>query len=279
MAEKNPNKLYEGIKDLQDNLEAIKNLVEEVDSKIKEVLNDANDFGGVISRVFKEQLAGYFLPGVQKVAEPLDDLISNTDVPGSLKGLTVFLDSVPLAMIRQEPTISELAEPVVPKETELSEPVGSEIDELPVNASYQHPVDNVVSQPEETENNTVEPTEPELGVSEPQRQPQVAPRTVEESVEKKAKDAAYARFVEYKKKKDEEKGFIKKYQVIRTTSVVPALGEAIANIDDDVIFEFDTKDEAVNKADELDKLIYPEEKEMFGTEYKVKEIKVPTASN
>lgn len=279
MAEKNPNKLYEGIKDLQDNLEAIKNLVEEVDSKIKEVLNDANDFGGVISRVFKEQLAGYFLPGVQKVAEPLDDLISNTDVPGSLKGLTVFLDSVPLAMIRQEPTISELTEPVVPKETELSEPVGSEIDELPANASYQHPVDNVVSQPEETENNTVEPTESELGVSEPQRQPQVAPRTVEESVEKKAKDAAYARFVEYKKKKDEEKGFIKKYQVIRTTSVVPALGEAIANIDDDVIFEFDTKDEAVNKADELDKLIYPEEKEMFGTEYKVKEIKVPTASN
>lgn len=279
MAEKNPNKLYEGIKDLQDNLEAIKNLVGEVDSKIKEVLNDANDFGGVISRVFKEQLAGYFLPGVQKVAEPLDDLISNTDVPGSLKGLTVFLDSVPLAMIRQEPTISELAEPVVPKETELSEPVGSEIDELPANASYQHPVDNVVSQPEETESGAVEPTESELGVSEPQRQPQVAPRPVEESVEKKAKDAAYARFVEYKKKKDEEKGFIKKYQVIRTTSVVPALGEAIANIDDDVIFEFDTKDEAVNKAKELDKLIYPEEKEMFGTEYKVKEIKVPTAGN
>ena len=277
MAEKNPNKLYEGIKDLQDNLEAIKNLVGEVDSKIKEVLNDANDFGGVINRVFKEQLANYFLPGVQKVAEPLDDLISNTDVPGSLKGLTIFLDSVPLAMIRQEPTISELAEPVVPKETVLSEPIGSEVDKLPPNASYQHPVEetNIEGTTETVESNVEPHTEPSTEVSEPP----IASGTVEESKERKAKDAAYARFVEYRKKKDEEKGFIKKYQIIRKTSIVPSIGEANANIEDDIIFEYDNKDDAANKVLELKKLIYPEEKELFGTVYEVKEIKVPTASN
>lgn len=276
MVDKNPNKLYEGIKDLQDNLEAIKNLVGEVGSKIKGILIDTDEFGGVINRVFKEQLANYFLPSVQKIAEPIDDLISNTDVPGSLKGLTIFLDSIPLAMVRQEPTVSELAEPIVPKDTKLSEPKGSEIEELPSNASYQHPVDEA---PTESEASVDTPVEAQAESNTEFSLNQSEPRAVEESMERKAKDEAYARFVEYKKKKDEEKGFIKKYQVVRTTSIIPSIGEAASNIEDDVIFEYDNVTDAENKVIELNKLVYPEEKELFGTVYEVKEIKVPTASN
>lgn len=272
MAEKNPNKLYEGIRDLQDNLEAIKDIVDQVNTKIKEILNDSNEFGGIIDKVFKEQLVKYFLPGVQKVAEPLDDLISNTEVPGSLKGLVVFLDSIPLAIIRQEQKISELSEPVVPEKSSLTEPIGSKIDELPLNASYQNPAKNVSNM-----KNHEEPLKQADSTTETS-EGQESPKVVEESEDRKSKNKAYARFVEFKKKKDEEKGFIKKYQVIRKDSIVPAIGEANANIEDNVVFEFNTESEALNKALELEKLIYPEEKELFGTVYEVKEIKVPTSN-
>lgn len=271
MAEsKNPNKLYDGIRSLQDYLESIKTMVDDVDTKIKEMLNDANDFGGVISRVFKEQLVQYFLPEVQKVAQPLDNLINGDRVPGSLKDLTIFLDSVPLAMIRQEPTITELAEPVVPKDTHLDEPatVESDVDKIPQNASFQNPV----------ENNEVPAEEPSMGeetASEPtvEREETPAPtprRTVEESMKRKAE---FEKFKEYSKKKREDENKIKKYQVVRTSTVPSSLGEDVSNIDGEVVYEFDEhtggKESAEAKAEELNSLVLPEEKELFGTDYKV----------
>lgn len=140
MAEKDPNKLYNGIKSLQDDLESIRTLVDGIIENSKILMNDANNFGGVIAKVFKEQMAKYFIPGVQGIAEPIDNLVSGDRVPGSLKDLTIFLDSVPLAMIRQEPSVTELASPVVPKNVNLDTPAGkveSPVDEIPQNQSYQ----------------------------------------------------------------------------------------------------------------------------------------------
>jgi hypothetical protein len=141
MAEKDPNKLYNGIKTLQDDLESIRSLVDGIIENSKTLMNDANGFGGVIAKVFKEQMAKYFIPGVQKIAEPIDNLVSGDRVPGSLKDLTIFLDSVPLAMIRQEPSVTELASPVVPKNVDLDTPAGkveSPVDEIPQGQSYQN---------------------------------------------------------------------------------------------------------------------------------------------
>ena len=139
MAEKDPNKLYNGIKSLQDDLESIRSLVDGIIENSKTLMNDANAFGGVIAKVFKEQMAKYFIPGVQEVVKPIDNLVSGDRVPGSLKDLTIFLDSVPLAMIRQEPSVTELASPVVPKNVNLDTPAGkveSPVDSVPQNASY-----------------------------------------------------------------------------------------------------------------------------------------------
>lgn len=150
MAEKDPNKLYNGIKTLQDDLESIRSLVDGIIENAKVLMNDANGFGGVIAKVFKEQMAKYFVPGVQKISEPIDNLISGDRVPGSLKDLTIFLDSVPLAMIRQEPSVTELASPVVPKDVSLDTPAGkveNAVDEIPQGQSYQN--DQVTATPDE----------------------------------------------------------------------------------------------------------------------------------
>lgn len=269
MAEsKNPNKLYDGIRSLQDYLESIKTMVGDVDTKIKEMLNDANEFGGVIARVFKEQLVQYFLPEVQKVSQPLDNLINGDRVPGSLKDLTIFLDSVPLAMIRQEPSITELAEPVVPKDTHLNEPstVESDVEKIPQNASFANPVEN-------NEISSEEPLEGEETASEPMAEPEVRPtRTVEESLRRKAE---FEKFKEYAKKKKENANKVKVYQVVRTSNIPSSLGADVSNIEGEVVYEFDDhdggKEVAEAKAEELNSYMLPEEKEVFGTEYKVVE--------
>lgn len=271
MAEsKNPNKLYDGIRSLQDYLESIKTMVGDVDTKIKEMLNDANEFGGVISRVFKEQLVQYFLPEVQKVAQPLDSLINGDRVPGSLKDLTIFLDSVPLAMIRQEPTITELAEPVVPKDTHLNEPstVESDVDKIPQNASFANPVENNEIPSEEPLEGEETPSEPTVEIEE-----RPTPRrTVEESMKRKAE---FEKFKEYAKKKKEDANKIKVYQVVRTSTIPSSLGADVSNIEGEVVCEFDDhdggKEVAEAKAEELNSYMLPEEKEVFGTEYKVVE--------
>ena len=164
MAEKDPNKLYNGIKTLQDDLESIRSLVDGIVENSKILMNDANGFGGVIAKVFKEQMAKYFVPGVQKISEPIDNLISGDRIPGSLKDLTIFLDSVPLAMIRQEPTVTELASPVVPKDVNLDTPAGkveNAVDEIPQGQSYQN--DQVTATPDEELTESVESKKKTLG--------------------------------------------------------------------------------------------------------------------
>ena len=154
MAEKNPNKLYDRIKTIKGSLESILSTVESIQGEVKELLADSADFGGVISKVFKEQLAKYFLPELEKITGPVKSLAEGDRVPGSLKDLVVFLDSVPLAMVREEPSVTELASPVVPENANIEAPVGeskveNEIDAIPENASYQTGIETV--EPEEAE--------------------------------------------------------------------------------------------------------------------------------
>ena len=77
MAEKNPNKLYDNIKAIQDSLEAMKNLVDDIKEKVKTTLNDSNEFGGVVARVFKEQLGGYLTPKVEELKSKLEEALKS----------------------------------------------------------------------------------------------------------------------------------------------------------------------------------------------------------
>lgn len=61
--------------------------------------------------------------------------------------------------------------------------------------------------------------------------------------------------------------------VVRTSTMGSALGDEVANLEDQVIAEFDTKEEAEARASELNEGVLPEEKELFGTEYKITEIR------
>lgn len=70
-------------------------------------------------------------------------------------------------------------------------------------------------------------------------------------------------------KEEEKKGL---YQVVRTSNITSSLGDGIANIKDTVVYEFKDKDKAEIKALALNKTVLPEEKELLGTEYIVKEI-------
>lgn len=237
MAEKNPNKLYDNIKAIQDSLEAMKNIVEDIKEKVKTTLNDSNEFGGVISRVFKEQLGGYLTPKIEQVVSPIQELIDGDRIPGSLKDLTIFLDSVPLAMVREEPDVSELASPVVPENTNLNTPAGqveNDVDALPRNASYQTGA--------EMEETPTENATPETGVR--------------ESLRKRRKPLRES---------------ITKYQVIRTSDMGSLLDGDTSNIEGTVVYEFNSKDEADSMAEKLNATLTQEEKELIGTEYSVKE--------
>lgn len=370
MAEKNPNKLYDGIKSLQDKLNAIKELVADINRDAKELMNDANDFGGVVSRIFKEQMAKYFIPETVKIAEPVDKLIAGDRVPGSLKDLTIFLDSVPLAMIRQEPSISELASPVIPDEAVIAvpEPVGKStnpVDELPQNISYQNmgtsdvPVeDSTVESPSEA----AEVEETSFGESikrnineslrggtnafidnfievmssyfeteqdwldfesticsiKQDRRYSATPAAIRHYVQGGSLDVYYGDARNtlseiYQNTEDEAKKFAKisddkmweryvnvmatylpkafkkvmgrelcskplnesknssKYHVVRCSSIGSTLPEDASGIEDHVVFEFNTKEEAEERAEFLNSGILPEEFEILGTEYKVVE--------
>ena len=329
MAEKDPNKLYNGIKSLQDDLESIRTLVDQITENSKVLMNDANNFGGVIAKVFKEQMAKYFIPGVQGIAEPIDNLVSGDRVPGSLKDLTIFLDSVPLAMIRQEPSVTELASPVVPKNVNLDTPAGkveNPVDEIPQNQSYQTeeaPIEESKKKPsvEDNRKRFAENRLPYMSdewvgswKSTPKGKMEGKWWTskvkvsdfnpfdketdfykwldANKSLEKLGKvylqddgvviDPNYAEsliktwgepgIVEITESKEEDDGEPGIYQVRRVSGIGSSLGEDVANIEPQVVFELDTKEAAEEKKAELEASILPEEKELLGTSYEIHKV-------
>lgn len=356
MADKNPNKLYDRIKTIKGSLESMISTVDSIQEEVKQLLADSDDFGGVISKVFKEQLAKYFTPELAKIVDPVKNLMDGDRVPGSLKDLVVFLDSVPLAMVREEPSVAELAAPVVPENANIEAPVGdskvsNDVDDLPANASF----DNPPAASEETEELSESKKSVHSRVRE-SRYPFLKLREgalngfkyidfskdedqerwrksergkqegdwwlnkchvedtnrfegsnlqgtlgswvsydAKESMEKFGKifvddatdkpvDATYAASLiktwgEPKsrvKEAKEDESTIEIYQVVRTSTEGSPLGEDVANLEDSVVYEFDKKEDAEEKAKELNDTVTPEEKALLGTEYKVEKRKVST---
>lgn len=360
MADKNPNKLYDRIKTIKGSLESIISTVDSVQEEVKQLLADSDDFGGVISKVFKEQLAKYFTPELAKIVDPVKNLMDGDRVPGSLKDLVVFLDSVPLAMVREEPSVAELAAPVVPENANIEAPVGdskvtSEIDDLPDNASF----DNLPSADEEEDKVLPESKKSLSRRMRESRHPFLKLREgvfddfhfinfskeedqerwrnsekgkqegdwwlnrchaedtnrfinsnaqgtlgtwvshdAKESMEKFGKifvddesdrpvEPSYAASliktwgepkskIESLEEAKEKDSNIEIYQVIRTSTEGSPLGEDVANLEDSVVYEFDKKEDAEEKVEELNNTVTPEEKALLGTEYKVEKRKIST---
>lgn len=104
------------IEDLYSALFAIQEAVQDATQLASEASNIAGLFGGEISRVVTEQLNNYFIPTVAKYAE-------DPNTPGSIAPLITFLDSVPLAMTREEPNPAVNAPtPVIPENPSLATP-------------------------------------------------------------------------------------------------------------------------------------------------------------
>ena len=89
MAAKDPNRLF-------DLLDAMKESMESLIEDAQTLVQESASFTGEISKVMKQQLVNYFIPGMQK-------MITDPNTPGSIFGLQRFLGSVPLAMTREKP--------------------------------------------------------------------------------------------------------------------------------------------------------------------------------
>ena len=146
------------IENIFTSLSSINDSLTKVIDQAKKMAADSSVFDGEIARVLGEQLNNYFIPAVIKLRD-------DENTPGSMIGLTQFLDSIPLAMARQGFSSSEYNLPEV-DETEVSagietpegsapltqtdlydaadeaEPAGAvhnEVDELPRGISYANP--------------------------------------------------------------------------------------------------------------------------------------------
>jgi len=109
MAKKNVEELYKSIFAIRDALQDAVQLASEAS-------NIAEDFGGEIAKVLTAQFNQYFIPSISKY-------IDDDSTPGAMSPLITFMDSVPLAMTRQEPE-PEITTPA-PIQSNLATPPGT----------------------------------------------------------------------------------------------------------------------------------------------------------
>ena len=117
------------------NIEDIYKLLGDMSGELESLITNANElvasvnlYGGEIKRIIVEQMTKYFIPTVTNLKQ-------STETPGSIIGISNFLDSVPLSFTREAP-INDVVQP------NLSMPASSTIDqtqEIPRGASYQNP--------------------------------------------------------------------------------------------------------------------------------------------
>ena len=145
------------IENIFTSLSSINDSLTKVIDQAKKMSADSSVFDGEIARVLGEQLNNYFIPAITKLRD-------DESTPGSMIGLTQFLDSIPLAMARQGFSSSEYNLPEVDEaeasasietpegsapvsledqgldgETEPTGVVHNEVDELPRGISYANP--------------------------------------------------------------------------------------------------------------------------------------------
>lgn len=110
MAKKNVEELYKSIF-------SIKEALQDAVQLASESANIAQSFGGEIAKVITAQLNQYFIPAVSRY-------IDDENTPGAMSPLITFLDSVPLAMTRQEPEPEEITP--APIKNSLATPPGQD---------------------------------------------------------------------------------------------------------------------------------------------------------
>ena len=123
-AKSSAEKLYNTLFKMRDQMQEIANLAQELAS-------DASEYGGEISRVLREQCINYLIPA-------LKGLVSDPNQPGAIEPIIEFLDSCPLAFIREEPEAPQGPNPVAPNGAILATPMGSKVgdEDIPQNASF-----------------------------------------------------------------------------------------------------------------------------------------------
>lgn len=222
-------------------IESMYDLMFNMRTKMEDLLQDAQEltasaktYGGEISRVIVEQMSKYYAPVLKK-------LIDDENTPGSMIGVIRFLDSVPLSYTRIEPSMDDIVAPENPEEPDFRNPAGmTEVDALPNRASFANP-EGVVDEVDET-------------------QPTVNPMPESLKILKSR----------LKEEKEKSEG-VKVYSVVRSSTMGSHLGEEVAPLEDQIVSDYNTEEEAEEKASKLNDSLAPSEKELFGTEYKVKE--------
>lgn len=123
-AKSSAEKLYNTLFKMREQMREIANLAQELAS-------DASEYGGEISRVLREQCINYLIPA-------LKGLVSDPNQPGAIEPIIEFLDSCPLAFIREEPEAPQGPNPVAPNGAILATPTGSKVgdEDIPQNASF-----------------------------------------------------------------------------------------------------------------------------------------------
>ena len=123
-AKSSAEKLYNTLFKMREQMQEIANLAQELAS-------DASEYGGEISRVLREQCINYLIPA-------LKGLVSDPNQPGAIEPIIEFLDSCPLAFIREEPEAPQGPNPVAPNGAILATPMGSKVgdEDIPQNTSF-----------------------------------------------------------------------------------------------------------------------------------------------
>ena len=234
MAAKDPNRLF-------DLLDAMKESMESLIEDAQTLVQESASFTGEISKVMKQQLVNYFIPGMQK-------MITDPNTPGSIFGLQRFLGSVPLAMTREKPEGEDPLEGIAPQDVKLVVPAEEEsvnpVDNLPKGASYRKGTE---------------------GMPESKKTKKSSLKKMKESA-----NAPKSRRAVQLKEEDSEVG---KWQVVRCSKKASDLDEEQSKLKDTVVYEFNTQEEAERKAEYLNETVEPYEKSLFGTEYKVVALK------
>lgn len=287
------------LREARGNVEELYNLLSKMSKALADVVTDATElvqassqYGGELARVLAEQMNTYFIPYITKI-------VNDETVPGDLSGIVKFLDSVPLAMIRQNPTPDIGGQIEMPQaQPQLNNPVGTEpspvtdpTTEIPRNASFETmaPSEEVPVEGAPVEEHPFE--EPSLNVVESveNKEGEVLEEACEDCCPKCGKNPCECEgeecegeecekceeSVEKESDVDDEVKTHTVYRVMRKSDMASSLGETLSHLNDNVISEFDTEEEAKERAELLNGTVLPEEVEFFGTRYEVEPFEQP----
>ena len=212
-------------------IESMYDLMFEMRSSLESLLQDAQELTAA-AKTYGGEISRVIVEQMSKYFSPtIKNLIDNDQTPGSMIGIIRFLDSVPLSYTRIEPTMEDFVAPEDPQPN-LMHPQGtSEVDALPNRASFANP-EGV----------------PAEKASIPM------PESTSKIKEEKAKQEG-----------------IKVYSVVRVGGLGSHLGDDVANIEEQIVGDYNTKEEAEKKCALLNDSLLPFEKETLKASYEVKE--------